>query len=223
MPLYPAMPRSIATVASRLLARNGTQATMTASRVSAAAGNRQEAARRNRACDDQVQPVQPAPQHEVPGGAVPQPAQQHRRHQIDVAPHLAVPVAAERDVDVIAQEPAQRDVPAAPEVGDVRAPCTGWRNSAGSARSSCAPARSPCRNSRRSRSRSAAHRTRRVPRLDEAQRRAVRRGGEADIGEVRERVRQHQLLRQAEQEDRQAVGDVAARVGPRGRAPAVAA
>ena len=49
---------------------------------------------------------------------------------------------------------------------------------------------------------------RRIPRLDEAQRRALCRGGEAHVGEVRERVRQHELLRQAEQEDRQPLGDV---------------
>jgi hypothetical protein len=69
---------------------------------------------------EEIQPVQPAPQDEIPGRAVPQPTQQHRRQQIDITPHGPSPVAAKRDVDVVTQEAAQRDVPAVPEVADVR-------------------------------------------------------------------------------------------------------
>ena len=66
----------------------------------------------------QPQTVQPAPDHESPGGPVPEPAQQHGRHQIDGAARLAMAVAAQRDVEMVAQEMAQRDVPAAPELHD---------------------------------------------------------------------------------------------------------
>src|SRR4051794_5950689 len=72
--------------------------------------------------DDQEQSMQPAPQHEVPCGAVPQPAEQHRRHQVDMTSRLATAVAAERNVDVVTQELAQRDVPALPEVADIGRP-----------------------------------------------------------------------------------------------------
>ena len=39
-------------------------------------------------------------------------------HQVDVAPDRAVAAAAERDVEVVAQEARQGDVPAPPEVDD---------------------------------------------------------------------------------------------------------
>ena len=57
-----------------------------------------------------------APNHEGPGGAVPQAAQQHRDQKIDVAPSRSLSIAAERDVKIIAQEPRQRHVPAPPEI-----------------------------------------------------------------------------------------------------------
>src|SRR5207237_7724010 len=64
------------------------------------------------------------PHHERPVRAVPQPAQDHGQQKIPISLPLAVPVAAERDVEVIAQPRAEADVPAAPEAlqarGEVR-------------------------------------------------------------------------------------------------------
>ena len=56
------------------------------------------------------------PHHERPAGAVPQPAEEHGEEQVDAGPQLALPVAAEPDVQVVAQPAGQRHVPAAPEV-----------------------------------------------------------------------------------------------------------
>ena len=68
--------------------------------------------------DNQVDAVQAAPDDEVPGGAVPQAAEQHREHQVHVGADGALPVAAERDVQVVAQPARQRHVPAPPELLD---------------------------------------------------------------------------------------------------------
>ncbi len=69
--------------------------------------------------DHQVEPVQRAPCDEGPGGAVPEPAEQHGEEEVAVAPRRAVPVAAERDIEVVAQETRQRHVPAPPEIDDI--------------------------------------------------------------------------------------------------------
>ncbi len=61
--------------------------------------------------------VQCAPQHEVPVRPVPQSAQEHRQHEVDVGAPGALPVPAERDVQIVPQPGAERDVPAAPELG----------------------------------------------------------------------------------------------------------
>ena len=50
---------------------------------------------------------------------MPQAADQHRRRQIHEASHLASTVAAEGDVNVVAQKSGQGDVPTAPEIDDV--------------------------------------------------------------------------------------------------------
>src|ERR1017187_4249259 len=55
----------------------------------------------------------------TPCAASHDPAEQHRDHQVHVAAELAAPVAAERDVEVVAQESRERHVPAPPEIGDV--------------------------------------------------------------------------------------------------------
>src|SRR5579871_2154189 len=68
--------------------------------------------------DAEIGAMQRAPCHKRPGRAVPEATEQHRDHQIDVAPHTAVPVAAERDVEIVAQELRQRHVPAPPEIDD---------------------------------------------------------------------------------------------------------
>src|SRR5262245_43787734 len=67
---------------------------------------------------DQIDAVQPAPDDKQPAGAVPQAADQHHQQKIQVSPETAAAVAAERDVQVVAQEARQRDVPAPPELND---------------------------------------------------------------------------------------------------------
>jgi len=72
-------------------------------------------ARRAQMIDAEINSVQAAPNDKIPAGAVPEPAEQHRHQQILVTPAFAEPVAAERNVEIVAQEPRQRDVPAPPE------------------------------------------------------------------------------------------------------------
>src|SRR5262249_60218031 len=67
-----------------------------------------------RVIDDQSNAVNGAPNHEGPRCAVPQAAKQHRDQKIDVAPSRSLSIAAERNVEVIAQEPRERHVPAPP-------------------------------------------------------------------------------------------------------------
>ena len=50
---------------------------------------------------------------------MPQAAQHHGDHQVQVAPHGAAAVAAQRDIQVVAQEARQGHVPAAPELRDI--------------------------------------------------------------------------------------------------------
>ena len=66
--------------------------------------------------DDQGDAVQEAPEDERPAGAVPEPAEHHGEHQVHVGARAALAVAAERDVQVVAQPARQRHVPAAPEL-----------------------------------------------------------------------------------------------------------
>ncbi len=62
--------------------------------------------------------MQRAPHGEIPCRAVPQPADQHRDHEIDVPPDWSAPVAAQWNVKIIAQKVRQRDVPTRPELHD---------------------------------------------------------------------------------------------------------
>ena len=110
-----------------LSARKNTQATttdrnVTTDRGDAAAGRE---ARRDRGTeiipgvvDAEIDAVQRAPHDERPGRAVPEPAEHHGDHQVDIAQDAAVAVAAERDVEIVAQELRQRHVPAPPEIDD---------------------------------------------------------------------------------------------------------
>ena len=63
------------------------------------------------------QPVQAAPKDKRPHGAVPQPGDEHGRHEVDIRPGSALAVAPQRYVDVVADPAGQRDVPASPELG----------------------------------------------------------------------------------------------------------
>src|SRR4051812_44475608 len=61
-----------------------------------------------------------APDDEGPVRAVPEAANHHRQQEVAVCLALTVPVAAKRDVEIVAQPGAQADVPAAPEVLQAR-------------------------------------------------------------------------------------------------------
>src|SRR6185436_8831964 len=65
------------------------------------------------------QPVQTAPKDKIPRRTMPQPTKQHRYNQVCAASRRSLPVAAQSDIDMIAQEAAECDVPASPELGDV--------------------------------------------------------------------------------------------------------
>src|SRR5262245_42022497 len=56
------------------------------------------------------------PDDKGPIGTVPQSAEQHRRHQVDIRSRTTLAVASERYVEVVTQPGAQADVPATPEV-----------------------------------------------------------------------------------------------------------
>ena len=49
---------------------------------------------------------------------MPQPAQEHCDDEIDILPQLAFAVAAQGDINVVANPCGERDVPAPPKVGD---------------------------------------------------------------------------------------------------------
>jgi hypothetical protein len=61
-----------------------------------------------RVVSDEKKPVQSAPNDERPARTVPQAAQQHRDHHVHVAARRPATVAAERDVEILAQETRQR-------------------------------------------------------------------------------------------------------------------
>src|SRR5262249_30283540 len=48
--------------------------------------------------------MQPSPDDEVPRGAVPEAAQEHRRHKMEIATNHAAAIPAERHVEIVAQE-----------------------------------------------------------------------------------------------------------------------
>ncbi len=62
--------------------------------------------------------MQRAPDYEVPTGAMPQAADHHGDDQIDVR-HDFRTLAGQRKIQIIAQPVRKRDVPAAPEIGEV--------------------------------------------------------------------------------------------------------
>ena len=66
------------------------------------------------------QSVVRAPNDEDPVRAVPQSTQQHRDHEVSVRHETRASIATERDVDVVAKKRRERDVPAPPEIREVR-------------------------------------------------------------------------------------------------------
>ena len=72
------------------------------------------------ALDDERGAVDPAPDDERPAGAVPEAADEHRQHEVAIREQRPAAVAAERDVEVVAEPARERHVPAPPEVRDRR-------------------------------------------------------------------------------------------------------
>ena len=68
------------------------------------------------ALDCETAAMQRAPGDEFPPRPMPDPAEQHRYHQVAIGVEPAVPVAAERLIEIVAQPGRQRDVPALPEL-----------------------------------------------------------------------------------------------------------
>src|SRR3546814_8661855 len=73
------------------------------------------------ALDAKDQPVPRAPDEERPVRAMPETAEQHRQEQIAIGLGGAAAIAAERDVEIVAQPTRQAHVPAPPELGDALA------------------------------------------------------------------------------------------------------
>src|SRR4051812_34089079 len=69
--------------------------------------------------NDHGRTVQRPPKHESPCSAVPEAAGNGRQTEVEQSPAAAGPVSAERNVDVVAKESAEGDVPAPPELLNV--------------------------------------------------------------------------------------------------------
>src|SRR4051794_5564549 len=59
-----------------------------------------------------------APDDKRPGRAVPEAANEHHDHEVDHSARRTKPVSAQRNVEVIAQESGERDVPPPPKIGE---------------------------------------------------------------------------------------------------------
>src|ERR1700745_1550343 len=57
-----------------------------------------------------------APGHECPTRPVPQSTEEHGDHNVRVPPPGSSPVAAQRNIEVVPQEPRKRDVPSSPKI-----------------------------------------------------------------------------------------------------------
>ena len=60
------------------------------------------------------------PHHEVPACAMPEAGEEEHQPEVEVHAVFRATVAAERDIEVVAHESTQRDVPTTPELGDAR-------------------------------------------------------------------------------------------------------
>ena len=70
------------------------------------------------ALEREIAAVDATPDQEVPARPVPQPAEQHHQREVDIRADAALAVAAERDVKVIAEPCGERQVPPPPEFRD---------------------------------------------------------------------------------------------------------
>src|SRR5688572_19370056 len=69
--------------------------------------------------NDKSTAVPRAPEREVPGGAMPQAAEQHRDKQIAIRSDFAPMVSAQADIKVVTQPRREADMPAPPELADI--------------------------------------------------------------------------------------------------------
>ena len=67
---------------------------------------------------DDVEPVKGSPDHEHPRGAVPQPAEEHGRHEVEGGPAGPPAISPEGKVEVVPEPGREADVPPVPEVGE---------------------------------------------------------------------------------------------------------
>src|ERR1039457_7060929 len=52
---------------------------------------------------NQKNAVVKSPRHKGPTGSMPEPAQEKNQNQVEMSPHLRLPVAAQRNIDIIAK------------------------------------------------------------------------------------------------------------------------
>src|SRR5688572_21242629 len=60
------------------------------------------------------------PKQKIPPCSVPDTAKQHRYQKIGVTPNWTPPITAKGDIKVIAKNARERDLPATPQIDDVR-------------------------------------------------------------------------------------------------------
>ena len=53
--------------------------------------------------NDKSHTIHPAPDHKLPAGTVPETSEEHGQHQVDIGTELTLPVAPQRNIEVIPQ------------------------------------------------------------------------------------------------------------------------
>src|SRR5271168_2008192 len=66
--------------------------------------------------NNQEDAVIETPEHKIPGGAMPEPSQHHRDHQVSVGLRHTFTVATQRDVEIVAEPIRKADMPARPKL-----------------------------------------------------------------------------------------------------------
>ena len=66
--------------------------------------------------DSQSNAMQHAPKHKIPGSPMPQAAQEHGNDKVGILAYLALTVAAQGYIEIIAQPTGKRDMPTTPEL-----------------------------------------------------------------------------------------------------------
>ena len=66
--------------------------------------------------DSQSNAMQHSPKHKIPGSPMPQAAQKHGNDKVGILAYLALTVAAQGYIEIIAQPTGKRDMPTTPEL-----------------------------------------------------------------------------------------------------------